>query len=105
MIHTVPDMQVGTATYEGRHRHDDPIRVLNRRPVAEPAADHRPRHAAPEPTADEWPLPAVEIEQAEAAGLVVRPESPAAAVDFRDLPSPLVRADLASTVDSKAAGR
>ena len=29
--------------------------------------------------ADDWPLPAVEIEDAEQAGLVVRPESPAAA--------------------------
>ncbi|MET7949248.1 hypothetical protein [Micromonospora sp. NPDC005324] len=28
--------------------------------------------------ANDWPLPAIEVEQAEAAGLVVRPESPAA---------------------------
>jgi hypothetical protein len=33
----------------------------------------------PDELEDEWPLPAVEVEDAEALGLVVRPESPAAA--------------------------
>ncbi len=44
-----PAMQIGTATYEGRHRAGDPYRILNHRPVATPLGDeHEPRHAAPD---------------------------------------------------------
>ena len=44
--------------------------------VQDAFAAHEAQRDTP-PPADDWPLPAVEIEEAEAAGLVVRPESPA----------------------------
>lgn len=43
-----------------------------------------------EAPADDWPLPAAEIETAEQLGLVVRPESPAVQDDYpvRDMACP-----------------